>query len=97
MGGFTEADTYALIDSAAALKPAFIVPGHGSVGTLADLAAYKQYHVDLLSGVKAGVAAGKTLPELQASLTLDQYKDWGSYAQFRPLNIQGAYAYVTKK
>jgi glyoxylase-like metal-dependent hydrolase (beta-lactamase superfamily II) len=97
LGGFSEADQYMLIDRAIAMKPAFIVPGHGEIGTVKDLEDYKQYYVDLLNGVKAGIAAGKTLPEIQASLTLDKYKSWGTYEQIRPLNIQGAYAYLTKK
>lgn len=97
MADFTEADQYMLIDKALALKPAFIAPGHGEIGTPKDLAEYKQYHVDLLSGVKAGIAAGKPVAEIQASLTLDKYKDWRSYEQYRPLNIQGAHAYLTKK
>lgn len=85
-------ETMALIDKAAALKPALITPGHGAVGTTADLQDVKQYFTDLFEGVRAGIAAGQSLEEIQASLTLDKYKDWGNYEAFRTQNIAGAYA-----
>ena len=31
---------------------------------------------------------------MKASITLDEYKDWGSYADWRELNIEGVYARV---
>lgn len=85
-------ESMAFMDKAAALEPAIITPGHGSVGTAADLQEVKQYFTDLFDGVRAGIAAGKSLEEIQASLTLDKYKDWGNYEAFRAMNIAGVYA-----
>ncbi len=85
-------ESMALIDKAAALEPAIITPGHGAVGTVADLQDVKQYFTDLFEGVRAGIAAGKSLEEIQASLTLDKYKDWSNYEAFRAQNIAGVYA-----
>ena len=31
---------------------------------------------------------------MKASITLDKYKDWGSYAAWRALNIEGVYSRV---
>jgi glyoxylase-like metal-dependent hydrolase (beta-lactamase superfamily II) len=85
-------ESMALIDKAAALKPALITPGHGAVGTVEDLGDVKQYFTDIFDGVRAGIAEGKSLEEIQASLTLDKYKDWGNYEAFRAQNIAGVYA-----
>ena len=38
--------------------------------------------------------AGKSLEEMKASITLDGYKDWGSFGNWRELNIEGVYACV---
>jgi glyoxylase-like metal-dependent hydrolase (beta-lactamase superfamily II) len=84
-------DNFRLIDLAAKLKPAIITPGHGMVGNLDDLANVRQYFTDLIDGVKAGIAAGKSLEQIQAELTLDKYKDWQNYAVFRTQNIAGVY------
>ncbi|MDD9902827.1 MAG: hypothetical protein OXT06_04610 [Rhodospirillaceae bacterium] len=31
------------------------------------------------------------MESLKANLTLDAYKDWGRYKEWRPLNIEGVY------
>jgi glyoxylase-like metal-dependent hydrolase (beta-lactamase superfamily II) len=95
--GYDEADSTRIFDAALALEPDTVVPGHGDVGTRDDLAAYKQYFADLKAGVQAGIDAGQTLEQIQASLTLDAYKDWGNYETGRPLNIAGMHAYLTRE
>ena len=37
------------------------------------------------------IAAGQTLEQAQASVTMDAYKDWEFYEQQRPANIAGTY------
>ena len=74
-----------------ALGAEFVIPGHGDVGSTDDLAQYRQYHVDLHDAVAAGMAAGSSLEEMQASITLEAYSDWGNYEAWLPLNIQGMY------
>ncbi len=68
-----------------------VIPGHGDVGTTADLADYWQYFQDLKEAVANGIADGKTLSELQESIALEDYKDWGRYETQLPINIAGAY------
>ncbi|HEX9964024.1 MAG TPA: MBL fold metallo-hydrolase [Allosphingosinicella sp.] len=44
-----------------------IIPGHGPVASRADLAAYRAMLVDIRAKVAAGVAAKRTLAQIQAS------------------------------
>ena len=68
-----------------------LLPGHGPVGTRADVAAFRGYMETLHDQVLAHLRAGHTLEETQAAVTLADYKDWGQYEQFLPLNIAGMY------
>jgi glyoxylase-like metal-dependent hydrolase (beta-lactamase superfamily II) len=96
LADYNESELDGFIVKAKSLNPEIITGGHGAVGTVADLDELKQYYVDLIDGVKAGIAAGKTLEQIQAELTLDKYKDWANY-QMRPQNISGIYAKLTAK
>ena len=80
-----------MFDAALALDWDTIVPGHGDIGTRDDLLAFRQYLSDLQAGVQAGIDAGQSLEEIQSSLLLEEYKDWGAY-DMRSLNIAGMYA-----
>ena len=53
--------------------------------------ANRGYIGALYTGVLSGLRKGKTLETLKANLTLDAYKDWGRYKEWRPLNIEGVY------
>ena len=64
------------------------------MGTKQDVADHRRYHEDLYNAVVAAVRAGKSLEEMKASITLDEYKDWGSFGNWRELNIEGVYARV---
>lgn len=66
-----------------------LAPGHGALGTKADVVAFREYLTDLYTGVLDGVRAGKSVETLKAELTLEKYKSWGNYEQWRPLNIEG--------
>jgi glyoxylase-like metal-dependent hydrolase (beta-lactamase superfamily II) len=44
-----------------------IVPGHGPIATRAELAAYRDMLVDIRTKVVAGIQAGRSLAEIQAS------------------------------
>jgi glyoxylase-like metal-dependent hydrolase (beta-lactamase superfamily II) len=70
------------------------VNAHGSSGTKADLAAYRQQVQDLYDAVLAGIDAGQSLDELQASITLDAYRGLANYNQL-PAIIQSAYLNLT--
>ena len=74
-----------------ALGADFVIPGHGEVGTTADVAEHRQYLEELHDAVAKGIAAGSSLEELQASVTMDAYSDWINFEQWRPLNVEGMY------
>jgi glyoxylase-like metal-dependent hydrolase (beta-lactamase superfamily II) len=89
-----EVDEIAKIE---ALDFEHFIPGHGHVGTRADLAAHKRYREELRAAVAAGIAAGRTLEQLRQSVTMDAYKDWEFYAQWRADNVTGMYRILTAK
>jgi glyoxylase-like metal-dependent hydrolase (beta-lactamase superfamily II) len=97
MPGFDEPDMIAALDKAESFDTAFIVPGHGSIGTKADLQDVRRYLADLRDGVRAGIAQGRTLQQIQSELMLERYASWENYAEARALNIEGMYAYLTRK
>ena len=68
-----------------------LAPGHGKMGTPADVTAFREYMEDLWAAVSQAVADGKTLEQAQAEIKLPKYAGWGRYEQFLPLNIAGAY------
>ncbi|MGI9355723.1 MAG: MBL fold metallo-hydrolase [Rhizobiaceae bacterium] len=64
-------------------------PAHGSVGVKADATDARVYMEKLREQVLAGLKDGKSVDELVASVTLDEYKDWQQYDTWRELNIRG--------
>ena len=71
-----------------------LAPGHGAMGMKRDVADHRRYHENLYNAVVAAARAGQSLQQMKASITLDEYRDWGSYADWRELNIEGVYARV---
>jgi len=65
--------------------------GEGNLGTRADVTAMRQFWEDLRAAVSAGMSQGKSLAELQRTITLEKYKGWAGYQQRRALNIEAAY------
>lgn len=72
-----------------------LAPGHGPLGTKADAADHRRYLEDLHSAVLEAARAGQSLEEMQKSITLDQYRDWGQYEEWLPMNIEGMYNQVS--
>ncbi len=72
-----------------------LVPGHGPLGTKADAADHGDYLQDLYDAVLAGARAGQSLEEMKAGIKLEKYKDWGRYAEWLPLNIEGVYQRIS--
>lgn len=66
--------------------------GHGHNDfTRADLVAARKFYEDLRDAVVAGMAEGKTLEQLKASVKLPQYKDWRYYDLLMADNVEAAY------
>ncbi len=68
-----------------------LVLGHGPMGTKQDARDHRAYLEELYAAVLKGARAGKTLEEMQQSIRLEKYEDWGQYKQWLPLNIEGLY------
>ena len=68
-----------------------LAPGHGPLGTKADVTLFKNYMSDLYDQVLAAARAGKTLEETKSSVDLSKYKDMAMFDKWGPLNIEGAY------
>lgn len=63
--------------------------GHGPIGVKEDVTAGRIYMEELREQVLQGLKSGKSVDELASSVTMDNYKDWGSYDQWRELNVRG--------
>jgi cyclase len=53
-----------------------IIPGHGPLATLDDLRTYRHMLQQTLSTVRAGIAAGKSLGQIQAEGLPEQWAEW---------------------
>ncbi len=71
-----------------------LAPGHGELGTKADAADHRKYIEELYTAVKDGVSKGQTLEEMKNSILLEEYKDFGRYADWREMNIEGVYNFL---
>ena len=68
-----------------------VAPGHGPIGSKADVDHSTQYLVDLLAAVRAGIEAGQSLEEMQVSILMEEYSDYAQRDAWMQMNIQGAY------
>ena len=71
-----------------------LLPGHGEIGNKADVTAHRRYIEELRAEVLAQIRAGKTVEETKQLVTMAAYKDWGSYADWQPLNVEGMYRHL---
>lgn len=65
------------------------VGGHGPVGAKGDVGDGLAYLEELRAAVLEGLKAGKSVDDLSQEIMMEKYKDWGSYEQWRALNVQG--------
>jgi glyoxylase-like metal-dependent hydrolase (beta-lactamase superfamily II) len=68
--------------------------GHALSGTKQDAMQSRQYLIDISKGVAAGVAAGRSLAEIQKTLTLDAYKGFERWDTIREAHIAAVYATI---
>jgi glyoxylase-like metal-dependent hydrolase (beta-lactamase superfamily II) len=94
---FAGNDIDGLIGSMAALEQMdidIVAPGHGDVGTLADIRAHREYIESLKDQVTALLRTGRSDAQIKAAITMPEYRNWGSYAEWQQLNVEGMIAYV---
>ena len=65
--------------------------GHALAGTKKDAADSLRYLEDIAKGVAAGVGAGRSLAEIQKTLTLDAYKGFERWDTTREAHIEAVY------
>lgn len=71
------------------------MPGHGSLGTKADVVEHREYHEDLRDAVQAVIDAGGTLADAKAQVTLDKYREFENYDGWLGENIEGMWRLLT--
>ena len=90
-GDVATKDELAIVKTVESLDFDHFVCSHGRLGKKADVVANIKYREELRDAVAKAVAAGQTLEQAQASVTMDAYKDWEFYQQQRPGNVAGTY------
>jgi glyoxylase-like metal-dependent hydrolase (beta-lactamase superfamily II) len=70
-----------------------LVPGHGPLGTKANVTMFREYLQDLRAEVTRHAREGKSVDEIKQLVTLPKYAAWGPKDWF-PLNIEGMYRLV---
>ena len=73
-----------------------ITPGHGSIGTLADVAEHRHFIEDLRDTVAAGIARGESLEEIQSSATLSKYAHLFNYDDWLSIEVEAMYRMTTQ-
>jgi hypothetical protein len=74
----------------------FVVTGHGPVGTVKDITAWREYFEKLRTQVAAGIKAGQTLEQMQQNIKMAEYSKWDGF-DWVPLNVLGMYHFLTDK
>ena len=97
---FPHTDIQALIDqikTVEALDFDIMTPGHSVNGTKQDATDTRIYIETLRNRVKREMDGGKSLEQIKTSVTMDEYKNWGAYSRYRPLNVEGMYSWLKSK
>ena len=68
--------------------------GHALAGTKKDAVESQRYLEDISKGVAAGIGAGRSLAEIQKTLTLDAYKGFERWDTIREAHIAAVYATI---
>lgn len=96
MGGANIDNWIAQVKKVNSLDFDIFAPAHGNVGVKSDAEDVITYMEKLKSSVMAGLKAGKTVDQLKQELTMDEYKDWLRYEDWRSLNIEGMADFLKK-
>jgi glyoxylase-like metal-dependent hydrolase (beta-lactamase superfamily II) len=71
-----------------------LVPGHGPLGTKADVAQHRRYLQALYDAVLDASRNGQSLEDMKKTITLDEFSQMAMYDKWRELNIEGMYRQV---
>jgi glyoxylase-like metal-dependent hydrolase (beta-lactamase superfamily II) len=73
-----------------------VVPGHGGVSTLKDVASFRDLLVSLRAAVKGAVSSGLSEEATMREVTLPMYQALPRYREWLPANLRAAYRYVKR-
>jgi cyclase len=73
-----------------ALNPEYVVPGHGTPGTIKIFDDGEKYYALLMDRVGTLMRQGKSLGEINKELKMPEYASWGSQDRM-PSNVEAAY------
>ncbi len=86
-------DILAAMKMMKALNPEFVIPGHGTPGTVKIFEDSERYYALLLERVGKMAREGKSLEEIKKELRMPEYDGWASKDRI-PSNIDAAYKVV---
>lgn len=86
----------ASIKALEALDFDIVINSHWAPGTKADVTRFREYLEDLSSQVQAGIKAGRSLEEIQKTVTLEKYSGYVGYPAQVPAIVQSAYTSLTR-
>jgi glyoxylase-like metal-dependent hydrolase (beta-lactamase superfamily II) len=72
----------------------YVATGHGPVGTVKDITAWRVYFEKLRTLVAAGIARKQTLEQMQRDIKMAEYSSWDGF-DWVPLNVLGMYHFLT--
>jgi glyoxylase-like metal-dependent hydrolase (beta-lactamase superfamily II) len=90
-------DEIPMVRAVEAMDFEYFVCSHGKLGKKADVTASIRYREELRDAVARAIGAGQTLEQAQASVLMENYKDWEFYDQQRPQNVAGTYRALAAK
>jgi glyoxylase-like metal-dependent hydrolase (beta-lactamase superfamily II) len=71
-----------------------LVPGHGNLGSKADIRKFRGYLEELRAEVLKYAREGKTLEQMKQLIKMEKYQSWPNYKQYLADNIEGMYCQV---
>ena len=75
----------------------YFICSHGRLGKKSDVSANLHYREKLRMPSPKPLPPDKHCEQAQASILMDDYKDWEFYAVQRPQNIAGTYRALAKR
>jgi glyoxylase-like metal-dependent hydrolase (beta-lactamase superfamily II) len=84
----------ARLDTVLKLDLVSVVPGHGPVGTLKDVAAFRELLTSVRAAVMAAIKIGASEDAAVRDVALPQYAAMPRYREWLPFNIRAAYRYL---
>ncbi|MBI2835293.1 MAG: MBL fold metallo-hydrolase [Acidobacteria bacterium] len=97
-GGASTAEWLTFLDRGLSIVPAAakMIPGHGKVGTVAEVRAFRQYLADLRTAVGEQITAGKSKEQAVAAVALPQYASYAGGAARLKTNLGTVYDEMKK-